>query len=48
MTNSNLVTVFNGQIANQSVQLCNARELHTFGKNLPKQKNNNHIDNDPL
>lgn len=30
MTNSNLITVFNGQIATQSVQLCNARELHTF------------------
>ncbi|MFC0308609.1 antA/AntB antirepressor family protein [Gallibacterium trehalosifermentans] len=30
MTNSNLITVFNGQIANQSVQLCNARDLHSF------------------
>lgn len=30
MTNSNLVTVFNGQIANQAVQLCNARDLHSF------------------
>ncbi len=30
MTNSNLVTVFNGIIANQSVQLANARELHAF------------------
>ena len=30
MTNSSLVTVFNGIIANQSVQLANARELHTF------------------
>ncbi|URL05945.1 antA/AntB antirepressor family protein [Avibacterium sp. 21-595] len=30
MTNSNLVAVFNGQIANQSVQLCNARDLHQF------------------
>ncbi|MDO9960595.1 antA/AntB antirepressor family protein [Glaesserella parasuis] len=30
MTNSNLITVFNGQIANQAIQLCNARELHTF------------------
>ncbi|WP_245174280.1 antA/AntB antirepressor family protein [Gallibacterium genomosp. 3] len=30
MTNSNLIPVFNGQIANQSVQLCNARSLHEF------------------
>lgn len=30
MTNSNLVAVFNGIIAHQTVQLCNARELHTF------------------
>ncbi|WP_080743277.1 antA/AntB antirepressor family protein [Gallibacterium anatis] len=30
MTNSNLVAVFNGQIANQPVQLCNARDLHQF------------------
>ena len=30
MTNSNLIPVFNGTISNQSVQLCNARELHTF------------------
>lgn len=30
MTHSNLVSVFNGQIANQSTQLCNARDLHTF------------------
>lgn len=30
MTNSNLITVFNGQIANQQVQLANARELYTF------------------
>ncbi|MDG6761899.1 antA/AntB antirepressor family protein [Glaesserella parasuis] len=30
MTNSNLITVFNGQIANQAIQLANARELHTF------------------
>ena len=30
MTNPNLVTVFNGIIANQSVQLANARELHAF------------------
>ncbi|MDP0173464.1 antA/AntB antirepressor family protein [Glaesserella parasuis] len=30
MTNSNLITVFNGQIATQPVQLANARELHTF------------------
>ncbi|SUU97349.1 antA/AntB antirepressor family protein [Avibacterium paragallinarum] len=30
MTNSNLIPVFNGLIANQPVQLCNARELHTF------------------
>ena len=29
MTNS-LITVFNGQIAHQSVQLCNARQLHEF------------------
>ena len=30
MTNSNLIAVFNGQIANQTIQLCNARELHSF------------------
>ncbi|WP_077500480.1 antA/AntB antirepressor family protein [Rodentibacter rarus] len=30
MTNSNLVAVFNGQIANQPIQLVNARELHQF------------------
>ena len=30
MTNSNLVAVFNGQIANQPLQLCNARDLHQF------------------
>ena len=30
MTNSNLIAVFNGTIANQSVQLCNARDLHAF------------------
>lgn len=30
MTNSNLVSVFNGKIANQSTQLCNARDLHIF------------------
>ncbi|SUU98722.1 antA/AntB antirepressor family protein [Avibacterium paragallinarum] len=30
MTNSNLIPVFNGLIANQTVQLCNARELHQF------------------
>ena len=30
MTNSNLIRVFNGLIQNQPVQLCNARELHTF------------------
>lgn len=30
MTNSNLVAVFNGIIANQSVQLCNARSLYEF------------------
>ncbi|WP_118785863.1 P22AR C-terminal domain-containing protein [Haemophilus haemolyticus] len=30
MTNSNLIPVFNGLIQNQPVQLCNARELHTF------------------
>ncbi|MCK3654266.1 hypothetical protein A4G19_15750 [Pasteurellaceae bacterium Macca] len=30
MTNSNLIAIFNGQIAHQSVQLCNARELHSF------------------
>ncbi|WP_080737798.1 antA/AntB antirepressor family protein [Gallibacterium anatis] len=30
MTNSNLIPVFNGLIANQPVQLCNARELHAF------------------
>ena len=32
MTNSNLIPVFNGLIQNQPVQLCNARELHTFLK----------------
>ncbi|MFU2088988.1 antA/AntB antirepressor family protein [Avibacterium avium] len=30
MTNSNLIPVFNGLIASQPVQLCNARELHQF------------------
>ena len=30
MTNSNLISVFNGSIQNQPVQLCNARELHSF------------------
>ncbi|TPH23904.1 hypothetical protein EUX48_03490 [Haemophilus haemolyticus] len=30
MTNSNLISVFNGSIQNQPVQLCNARELHAF------------------
>ncbi|MDO9950863.1 antA/AntB antirepressor family protein [Glaesserella parasuis] len=30
MTNSNLIAVFNGQIANQAIQLANARELYTF------------------
>lgn len=30
MTNSNLVTVFNGTISNYQVQLCNARSLHEF------------------
>ena len=30
MTNSNLIPVFNGLIQNQPVQLCSARELHTF------------------
>lgn len=30
MTNSNLIPVFNGLIQNQPVQLCNARELHSF------------------
>ena len=30
MTNSNLIPVFNGLIANHPVQLCNARELHQF------------------
>ncbi len=30
MTNSNLVTVFNGTIQNTHIQLCNARELHHF------------------
>ena len=30
MTHSDLITVFNGQIANQTVQLANARDLHTF------------------
>ena len=30
MTNSSLITVFNGTISNQAVQLCNARDLHAF------------------
>ncbi|MGX2974450.1 antA/AntB antirepressor family protein [Ursidibacter arcticus] len=30
MTNSNLIPVFNGTIALQPTQLCNARELHQF------------------
>ena len=30
MTNSNLIPVFNGLIQNQPVQLCNARDLHSF------------------
>ncbi|WP_439236766.1 antA/AntB antirepressor family protein, partial [Lonepinella koalarum] len=30
MTNTNLIPVFNGQIANQSIQCCNAQELHAF------------------
>lgn len=30
MTNSSLITVFNGTIATQSVQLANARDLHLF------------------
>lgn len=30
MTNSRLITVFNGTIQNTLIQLCNARELHTF------------------
>ncbi|MGX2956391.1 antA/AntB antirepressor family protein [Ursidibacter arcticus] len=30
MTNSNLIPVFNGSIQNTQIQLCNARELHTF------------------
>ena len=30
MTNSTLISVFNGTIANQPIQLCNARDLHTF------------------
>ncbi|MGY6089224.1 antA/AntB antirepressor family protein [Avibacterium paragallinarum] len=30
MTNSNLISIFSGVIANQSVQLCNARSLHEF------------------
>lgn len=30
MTNSNLIPVFSGLIANQAVQLCNARPLHAF------------------
>ncbi|MBF0786174.1 hypothetical protein E4T80_11950 [Muribacter muris] len=30
MTNSNLITVFNGSISNQIVQLANARDLHSF------------------
>ena len=30
MTNLNLIPVFNGSIQNQPVQLCNARDLHSF------------------
>lgn len=30
MTNSNLVSVFNGTIQNTHIQLCNARDLHSF------------------
>lgn len=30
MTNSSLITVFNGSISNQTVQLANARDLHSF------------------
>ncbi|RZN58863.1 antA/AntB antirepressor family protein [Avibacterium paragallinarum] len=30
MTNSNLITIFNGLIADQTIQLCNARDLHSF------------------
>ncbi|SDX53255.1 anti-repressor protein [Nitrosomonas oligotropha] len=30
MTNTSLVPVFTGTISNQSVQLCNARDLHCF------------------
>lgn len=30
MTNSSLITVFNGTIANSTIQLCNARDLHLF------------------
>lgn len=30
MTNTALVPVFTGTLSNASVQLCNARELHTF------------------
>ncbi|WP_209025917.1 P22AR C-terminal domain-containing protein [Mannheimia haemolytica] len=30
MTNSSLIAVFNGAISNQSVQLANARDLHSF------------------
>ena len=30
MTHSNLIPVFNGLIQNQPVQLCNARDLHSF------------------
>ena len=30
MTNLNLISVFNGSIQNQPVQLCNARDLHSF------------------
>jgi anti-repressor protein len=30
MTNTPLVSVFTGTISNQSVQLCNARDLHHF------------------
>ena len=30
MTNTNLITVFSGQILNQSVQLANASDLHSF------------------
>lgn len=30
MTNSNLIAVFSGSISNQTIQLTNARELHSF------------------